>query len=136
MKGNLAVIPALLVIMVLFVIINSALSLLLAVLGGADFNIVGILWKSFLMFLACIADIVQYLSWAIIIRALLSWFSPDPRNILVQLVYYVTEPILAPLRRVIPPVGMFDLSAFAAIFGLFALQQVLRSLIISLQGLF
>ncbi len=46
---------------------------------------------------------------------LLSWFPIDPRNPLVILLYDITEPILEPLRRVIPRLGMFDISPIVAI---------------------
>jgi len=52
---------------------------------------------------------------AIFIRVLLSWFPIDPHNPLVTLLYDVTEPILEPLRRVIPRMGMFDLSPLVAL---------------------
>ena len=52
---------------------------------------------------------------AIFVRALLSWFRIDPRNPLVTILYEVTEPILDPLRRVIPRLGMIDITPFVAI---------------------
>ncbi|HJX61678.1 MAG TPA: YggT family protein [Dehalococcoidia bacterium] len=52
---------------------------------------------------------------AIFVRALLSWFPIDPRNPLVTVLYDVTEPILDPLRRVIPRLGMLDITPFVAI---------------------
>ena len=55
------------------------------------------------------------LTGAIFIRVLLSWFPIDPRNPLVTILYDVTEPILEPLRRVIPRLGMIDLSPLVAI---------------------
>ena len=55
------------------------------------------------------------LTGAIVIRALLSWFPIDPRNPLVTLLYDVTEPILDPLRRVIPRLGMIDITPLVAI---------------------
>ena len=54
------------------------------------------------------------LTGAIFIRALLSWFPIDPRNPLVTLLYDVTEPILDPLRRVIPRLGMIDITPLVA----------------------
>jgi YggT family protein len=62
-----------------------------------------------------LVTLLHYLVFLIIARALLSWFNPDPRNTFVQLIYYITEPVLTPFRRLIPPLGMLDLSAFAAI---------------------
>ncbi len=52
---------------------------------------------------------------AIFFRALLSWFPIDPRNPLVTLLYDITEPILEPLRRVIPRLGMIDITPLVAI---------------------
>jgi YggT family protein len=63
------------------------------------------------------------LTLAIIFRAILSWFSPSPTNMLVVIVYRVTEPLLAPLRRIIPRAGMFDFTPLVAII----LLQVIAS---------
>jgi len=52
---------------------------------------------------------------AIFIRVLLSWFPIDPRNPLVTALYDVTEPILEPLRRFIPRLGMIDITPLVAI---------------------
>ncbi len=57
----------------------------------------------------------EALTIAIFLRVILSWFSSEPTNILVNILYQVTEPILAPLRRIIPRVGMLDFSPMAAI---------------------
>jgi YggT family protein len=57
----------------------------------------------------------RVLSLAIFARAILSWFSPSPTNRLVIFLYQVTEPFLAPLRRIIPRVGMFDITPVVAI---------------------
>ena len=39
----------------------------------------------------------------IIIRALMSWFKPDPTAPLVRILAWITEPALSPIRRIIPP---------------------------------
>lgn len=57
----------------------------------------------------------QVLTFAIIFRAIMSWFSPRPTNILAVILYRVTEPLLAPLRRIIPRAGMFDFTPLVAI---------------------
>jgi YggT family protein len=54
----------------------------------------------------------------LIVRAVLSWFphSPDsPLNPVRRVVITLTEPVLAPFRRIIPPVGMLDLSFLVAL---------------------
>ncbi len=65
------------------------------------------------------------LSLAILARVLLSWVRVSPHHPAVELLYQITEPILAPLRRVIPPVGMMDISPIIAMFLLRIIGQVL-----------
>jgi YggT family protein len=67
---------------------------------------------------------------AIAIRAILSWFTNDPRNPLVNALDQVTEPILAPLRRVMPRMGMLDFTPLVAIIIL----SVVSSLVVSYYG--
>ncbi len=71
-----------------------------------------------------IYQILWLMTWAIIIRAFLSWVSPDPYNSIVQFLYRVTEPILEPIRRLMPPMGI-DFSPMIAIFVLMFLQKFL-----------
>jgi YggT family protein len=67
--------------------------------------------------------LLQILSFAIIGRALISWFAPGSDNPLVRILVEVTEPILAPLRRIIPLIGMIDITPIVALFLLQILQQ-------------
>ena len=72
--------------------------------------------------------LLTVLGFAIIIRALLSWVSIDPYNPLVQILFQITEPILAPLRRIIPPIGgMMDISPIVALIILQVLQAIIDS---------
>jgi len=66
--------------------------------------------------------------WIIIIRALVSWVSPDPYNPLVRFLEGSTEPVLAPLRRLLPPsrTGL-DLSPLLAIVIVYFLKSFLVS---------
>ncbi len=63
-------------------------------------------------------------------RALVSWIpNLDPYNPAVQLLYRVTEPVLEPIRKLVPPIGgTMDISIIIAFFALLLLQQVLGSL--------
>lgn len=61
-------------------------------------------------------------------RAVLSWFPVRPGTGLAQvnnILHDLTEWALRPLRRIIPPAGMFDLSFLVLTFGLFILRQAL-----------
>lgn len=63
----------------------------------------------------------------VFIRFILSWIPISPTSGLAQvvrLVYDLTEPVMAPLRRMIPPAGMFDLSSLVLWFGLLILRGV------------
>ena len=61
-------------------------------------------------------------------RVILSWTNPTGGGGLVAFVYQVTEPILAPIRRVLPPTGGLDWSPLIATLLLGALLSVLRSI--------
>ncbi len=68
------------------------------------------------------------LTWAIVARSLLSWFPIDQGSPLYQLLFRVTEPIISPIRRVMPSMGMMDLSPMAAIIILIVLGQFVSGL--------
>jgi YggT family protein len=71
------------------------------------------------------------LQWLVIIAALVSWVSPDPRNPIVQFLYRSTEPILRPFRRILPPgrTGGIDLSPILVILVIYFLRQFLIGLV-------
>ena len=62
-------------------------------------------------------------------RMIFSWMPPTSGGTatVARLLHDLTEPVLAPLRRVIPPVGMFDLSFTVLVFGLLILWQAVCS---------
>jgi YggT family protein len=61
--------------------------------------------------------------WVIIIRALLSWVNPDPYNPIVQFLTRVTEPVLRPLRKLVPAYRLgIDLSPLIAILIIYFLE--------------
>ena len=63
---------------------------------------------------------------AIFARTILSWFPTANRlNPLVALIYQVTEPVLQPLRKIIPRMGMFDLTPTIALLILFLIFSIL-----------
>jgi len=63
--------------------------------------------------------------WAIIIYAVLSWVSPGGYNPGAALVSSLAEPLLKPVRRVIPTIGGLDLSPIFVLIALQALMMVL-----------
>jgi len=79
-------------------------------------------------FILAVAWLVEYLLWAymwvIIIRALISWVSPDPWNPIVQFLFRVTDPVLRPIQRRLPMTGI-DFSPMVVILVIMFLQRFL-----------
>ena len=68
--------------------------------------------------------ILTILNWLIIIRALISWVNPDPYNVIVQFLYKVTDPILAPFRRLLPAYSIgIDISPIFALLFIWFLKS-------------
>ena len=63
-------------------------------------------------------------TWLLIIRALISWVSPDPRNPIVQFLCRATDPVLRPIQQMLPPWRLgIDLSPLIAIMAIQFIQQ-------------
>jgi YggT family protein len=76
----------------------------------------------------------NFLTFAIFIRAILSWFSVDRSNPLIQALDAVTEPIIDPIRRVLPRIAMLDFSPFVAMILLIFTSPIIQSFLID-QGI-
>jgi YggT family protein len=83
-------------------------------------------------------ELVRFVGWlldlysyVIIAAALISWVSPDPRNPIVQFLRQVTEPVLAPVRRMLPPwrTGGLDLSPVIVLLAIQFIERVILPLI-------
>jgi YggT family protein len=87
---------------------------------------------NFVRALASVADIVlTVFYWLILIRALVSWVNPDPYNPIVQFLYRTTEPVLQPIRRIMPPMQI-DLSPIIAFIAIIFLKGFLVASLIDL----
>jgi YggT family protein len=66
-------------------------------------------------------------SWVIIAAALITWVSPDPRNPIVTFLRQVTEPVLGPVRRLLPPwkTGGLDFSPLIVIIAIQFVERVI-----------
>jgi YggT family protein len=62
--------------------------------------------------------------YVILARVLISWFNPNPYNPIVDAIYRLTEPVLTPIRRILPPMGGFDLSPLVVFFILMFLRKI------------
>ena len=77
-----------------------------------------------------VAMLFSLVIWALIIavfaRALISWFPIRQDNEFVRLLDMVTEPLIDPVRRVVPRFGMFDVSSMIVILVLYVMLQVVQ----------
>jgi YggT family protein len=63
---------------------------------------------------------------AIIVRSLFSWFPIDRNNQFYRLLEAITEPLLGPVRRIMPRTGMIDFSAMIVIVVLYVMITVVQ----------
>ncbi len=75
-----------------------------------------------MFFLASLLKIYGYI---IIVRAIISWVNPNPHNPLLRLICAVTDPVLEPIRRLLPDMGGLDISPFVAILIIWVLMSLI-----------
>ena len=79
-----------------------------------------------------IKEAFSLLFWVIVIRAIMCWFSQG-RNPMEHQLHQLTEPLLSPIRKIIPPMGGLDLSVLVLLVALQFLQILVQNLV---SGLF
>ncbi len=72
-----------------------------------------------------IATLIELYSFVIVAAVIVSWIPLDPRHPVAAVVYGLTEPVLAPIRRALPPMGGLDLSPMVLLIAL----QVVKGLL-------
>lgn len=108
---------------VALILVQLAGTALLRVVAGGTLSPVNILVGGIRDLLQ---TVLQFYFIAVLLYALMSWFASDSYNPAHQILSRLCEPLLAPVRRVIPPLGGLDLSALFVLIGLQALQILLR----------
>lgn len=125
-------------------------------LGGLDLASVVLMWVLKTIELALIITLsglplspVMAFAWAvpeliklcinvflfsILIQVIFSWVNPGAYNPVTAVINSLTDPIMRPIRRIIPPIGGLDLSPMAAMIGLYLLQMLLLPPILALTG--
>lgn len=77
---------------------------------------------NFLSAIATVIDIILTVyMWIVIARAVISWVNPDPHNPIVRFLYASTEPILMPIRRRLPAMGI-DFSPLIVIAAIYFIK--------------
>ena len=77
------------------------------------------------LLISLLNTLLTLLWFAIFARAIVSWFPVDQNGPIVRALDQVTEPILEPLRRVVPRVGAIDITPMVAIVLIIVIQRVL-----------
>jgi len=72
--------------------------------------------------------LIVILEIAVFLRAMLSWFPMDQRSPIVRILDDINEPILAPLRKIVPRIGMIDITPMVAILVLFVIGKAVGGL--------
>ncbi len=65
----------------------------------------------------------------LLVRVLLSWIQINPYNPLVRIVYQLTEPLLAPIRRRLPQSGGLDFSPMIALIAVLIAERIVLTLL-------
>lgn len=76
----------------------------------------------YIVFLTLLITVIRFYIFALILYAILSWIAPGTYSPAAALLDSLCEPILRPVRRIIPPLAGIDLSALFVIIGLQALH--------------
>ena len=71
----------------------------------------------------------KFFYFAIFARIILSWFPTSGKNPIVVFVFAVTEPILAPIRRMVPRFGSIDICPMIALIGILIIQWILTAIV-------
>jgi YggT family protein len=106
---------------VALIIVQAAAIAMLWLLGGYPFiftpgQFIGV------VFLTLITTVLRFYIFALILYAILSWIAPGTYSPAAALLDSLCEPLLRPVRRVIPPLAGIDFSALFVIIGLQALH--------------
>ena len=68
------------------------------------------------LFFDILEAFVVFLEVSIFATVLMSWISPEGKGSINEILRQITEPILGPIRKIVPPLGMFDFTPMIAIF--------------------
>ena len=78
------------------------------------------------MIFLLLARVLQIYTFVLLIRILITWIpNLDPYHPIVQMLFQVTDPVLEPARKLIPPIGMIDISPIVVLIVLGILQDLL-----------
>jgi len=84
------------------------------------------------MLINLVRAIIDLLIILVIVRAVMSWFNPDPRNTVVEFIRRLTDPMMRPVQNVLGVQGGIDFSPIVVILILSVLERLLIRLAVGL----
>jgi YggT family protein len=79
------------------------------------------------MVIAPALEVVLYLFMiCLIVRSVFSWIEPYPKNRIHRLTFNITEPVIGPVRRLVPPMGGLDISFILVFFAVVLVLQLVQ----------
>jgi len=79
------------------------------------------------MVIAPLLQVILYLFMVcLIVRAVFSWIEPYPKNRIHRLTFDITEPVIGPVRRLVPPMGGLDISFILVFFAVTMVLQLVQ----------
>jgi YggT family protein len=112
--------------LVLMLLLQILSLVLIVLLRGASVSIPALLLFAVAELLLLLLNIFIF---SIVVMVVLSWINPGTYTPVGALLHNLTNPVLAPFRRVIPPVGGIDLSPLFALIGLQVIKMLIHPLI-------
>ena len=73
----------------------------------------------------------EILTYIIFIRVILSWFSHNPYQPVIKLIYQISDTILSPIRSIVSPIGGVDISPIIAIFMIQLIKNIILKFLFS-----
>jgi len=117
---------------VLIIMLRMLIGVVISFAQG-DFSI----WAIFVWSIAELVDsVLSIFLFSIFATVIISWINPNSYHPAVSLVYKITEPVMQPIQRVIPPIGGMDLTPMIALIGLQVLKMLLIPPILALSSVF
>lgn len=117
--------------LVLMLAVQMLAILLILLLRGAGVPLATLVFLSLAELVSLLFNIYIF---AIIIMAILSWVNPGTYNPVTGLLYSLTEPVIRPFRKLLPPMGGMDLTPMLAIIALYVLKMLVLPPLYHLAG--
>ena len=78
-----------------------------------------------------VQTLFEVYTFILLARVMITWFQVDPYNPIVRVLFQLTEPLLAPIRRLLPQTGMMDFSPIVAFIAITVVERIVVSLLVS-----